>query len=475
MRLDSCNHELFRGLGGKTMRSEKKMGWSTKTKKIGMLLIVWTILLVSFVVHPKQTYAEGVDLDNAQSISLGTTLNGAITENERAQVYLFQLSSAGRVTFDMESYMKYYSIIIYDMSGDCIWYTDHNTWNENLKYIKNTHTADLTAGSYYLRVTGYYYYDYRNSYDSTGTYMLAVSFASAGETMSEPNNEFSQASSLDLNGTVTGQIADNDNNDIYKFSLGKSGRIALNVTSYMQYYSVVIYDESGELLWYTDHNTWNENLAYRSDEYNLDFSAGTYYMRVNGYYYYDYRNSYASTGTYTIQLSDLPSVREASVSKIKTQTYKGTSIEPKIKVTYKGTTLRQGRDYTVSYSNNYNVGKATVVISGIGKYTGEKSTSFVIVPAALSISNAKNTGKGKAYLAWSCDYNATGYEVYESTKKSGKYTFRYSTSENSYNAVNMYKLKKGKTYYYKVRSYILIDGKKYYGKFSKVKSIKIKK
>ena len=37
------------------------------------------------------------------------------------------------------------------------------------------------------------------------------------------------------------------------------------------------------------------------------------------------------------------------------------------------------------------------------------------------------------------------------------------------------KLKKGKTYYYKVRAYKVVSGKKVYGKFSTIKKIKIKK
>mgnify|MGYP000629946152 CR=1 FL=1 len=37
------------------------------------------------------------------------------------------------------------------------------------------------------------------------------------------------------------------------------------------------------------------------------------------------------------------------------------------------------------------------------------------------------------------------------------------------------KLKKGKTYYYKVRAYKVVSGKKVYGKFSTIKKIKFKK
>ncbi|MBS6558602.1 MAG: GBS Bsp-like repeat-containing protein, partial [Roseburia sp.] len=40
--------------------------------------------------------------------------------------------------------------------------------------------------------------------------------------------------------------------------------------------------------------------------------------------------------------------------------------------------LTEDVDYTVSYSNNRNVGTARVIISGIGVYSGEKVVTFVI-------------------------------------------------------------------------------------------------
>ena len=42
------------------------------------------------------------------------------------------------------------------------------------------------------------------------------------------------------------------------------------------------------------------------------------------------------------------------------------------------TVLKNGTDYTVSYSNNKNVGKATVKITGKGKYGGVITKTFKI-------------------------------------------------------------------------------------------------
>jgi hypothetical protein len=45
------------------------------------------------------------------------------------------------------------------------------------------------------------------------------------------------------------------------------------------------------------------------------------------------------------------------------------------------TTLRRGVDYTVSYSNNINAGKAKILITGYGGYTGTIQKTFTIQPA----------------------------------------------------------------------------------------------
>lgn len=78
-------------------------------------------------------------------------------------------------------------------------------------------------------------------------------------------------------------------------------------------------------------------------------------------------------------------ISECAVTLKQTQfTYDGKAKQPEVTVTHSGTTLTQGTDYTVDYSNNVTAGTGTVTVSGQGNYTGGKSVSFTINKADIS-------------------------------------------------------------------------------------------
>ena len=61
-------------------------------------------------------------------------------------------------------------------------------------------------------------------------------------------------------------------------------------------------------------------------------------------------------------------------------TYDGTAKTPSVTVKYGGSTLKNGTDYTVSYSSNVNAGTAKVTVTGKGSYTGSVTRTFTISP-----------------------------------------------------------------------------------------------
>lgn len=74
-----------------------------------------------------------------------------------------------------------------------------------------------------------------------------------------------------------------------------------------------------------------------------------------------------------------------SVDPIADQTFTGTPLTPFLTVTDGSQTLTQGVDYTATYTNNTNIGTATVTITGIGTYLGNTgSGTFQIIKAPLA-------------------------------------------------------------------------------------------
>lgn len=59
-------------------------------------------------------------------------------------------------------------------------------------------------------------------------------------------------------------------------------------------------------------------------------------------------------------------------------TYTGAYITPAVTVVLNGAKLTENKDYAVIYTNNRDIGTATVIVTGIGSYYGEVMTTFTI-------------------------------------------------------------------------------------------------
>lgn len=78
-------------------------------------------------------------------------------------------------------------------------------------------------------------------------------------------------------------------------------------------------------------------------------------------------------------------------SAITEQTYTGSEIKPEPVITYGDVTLVKDRDYTLTYSDNVNVGTATILVTFIGNFEGTASNTFEIVPDELSTEDVSFT------------------------------------------------------------------------------------
>lgn len=143
------------------------------------------------------------------------------------------------------------------------------------------------------------------------------------------------------------------------------------------------------------------------------------------------------------------SLEDCTVSPLSPVTYTGKAICPEPKVYYGSVLLKENTDYTVAYTDNISAGTATVIITGIGDYSGKKQLSFTIRKAILTGVNAKSyqgvfdekahgitlqtpAGTTVRYGTKSGEYSLTASPRYTLP---GKYTVYYQVSRANYTTV----------------------------------------
>ena len=142
--------------------------------------------------------------------------------------------------------------------------------------------------------------------------------------------------------------------------------------------------------------TYNGATLTKDVDYTLSYSnninVGTATITITG------KGNFKGTTSKTFSIS-ARAMSDTSVVNVGSQTYTGNSILPLPTITYNNKTLKKDTDYTLSYSDNINVGTATITITGKGNFTGMTSTTFIITQKSaekLNISEIANqiyTGK----------------------------------------------------------------------------------
>lgn len=200
----------------------------------------------------------------------------------------------------------------------------------------------------------------------------------------------------------------------------------------------------------------------------------TYYVRVRSYTNVNGKVYYGAWSDVKSIKTANNDITKASVSGISTKAFTGKAITQNVTVKVGNTVLKNGTDYTVSYSNNKKVGKATVKITGKGKYGGVITKTFKINPAKQEIQ--KLTAKSKAFfIDWAQKGSATGYEIQYATNSKFTGAKKVTITNNKTDKTTVSKLSANKKYYVRVRSYTTVGGTKYYGAWSAVKNVTTKK
>ena len=214
----------------------------------------------------------------------------------------------------------------------------------------------------------------------------------------------------------------------------------------------------------------NGKTLKKDTDYTVSYSnntkVGTATVKITG------KGNYTGSVSKTYSIKN--NFKKATVSGISTKAFTGKNITQSITVKYNGKTLKNGTDYTVSYSNNKNIGTATVKITGKGSYTGTITKTFKINPAKQEIQ--KLTSKSKAFFVdWAQKGSATGYEIQYATNSKFTSAKKVTITNKKTDKTTISKLSGKKKYYVRVRSYTTVKGTKYYGAWSSTKTVTTKK
>ncbi len=143
----------------------------------------------------------------------------------------------------------------------------------------------------------------------------------------------------------------------------------------------------GEKLAKDDHYT----ITYEDDKGNAVASPtdkGNYKLIATG--------GYCFYGTleagFAITEKEIP---QDAVTGVKDKAYTGKPITQSPVIKVDGKTLTNGKDYSLSYDNNVNVGTASVTFTGKGNYTGTVQRTFKITKAANPLNVQVKTAKIK--------------------------------------------------------------------------------
>ena len=414
---------------------------------------------------------------DASSISVDKDYRGQIAVNDKEDFYKFSLKNSGRITLKSTIWMNYITYRVYDAKGVELWsLTPH--WNDISQKSTIQQTIDLTKGTYYFYVSRA---DVGYGWEDTGNFSFQLAYTNALESFAEEggeNNTIDTASSIALDKSYKGQIALNDIEDFYKFTMSSSGRIVLKSTVWMNYISFRIYDTNGNEQW-SMRPHWNDTSQKSTVNETIDLTRGTYYFYASRT---DVGYGWEDTGNYTFQLSRVKNKQSVSV-KMPSTVVVGKSVTIQVSgaigaVSYKTANTNVAVNKTGKVTGkNAGIAKITVTAAATGNYSAfSKTVSITVLPSGTSISSLKNSAKKKMLVKWKKNSSVSGYEIQYSTSSTFK-TGNKATSVTKAATVSktIGSLVKGKTYYVRIRTYKSVGNKKYYSAWSGKKKINIKK
>ena len=208
------------------------------------------------------------------------------------------------------------------------------------------------------------------------------------------------------------------------------------------------------LKYYLDKECKNEVTELTN---NRPTNSGTYYVKA----FVDGTENYNSTSSEVIEYFSSESIPDNGIeleilfNDSRQIEYTGSEIKPNIEIRLQEKKLEEGKDFKLTFSNNINVGQATIEIIGMGNFKGMKLKQI------FSITKAKNP------IVVKYDKNQNISEIKSSF---GKIELSYFSDQECKNKLDKKPTQPG-TYYAKV----FVDGTENYEQVEKVIEFQVKK
>lgn len=331
---------------------------------------------------------------------------------------------------------------------------------------------------------------------------------------SETNTSFAKAREIEPGVSVAGRFSESDSRRYYKFSLDEASKLSLGIEKSIGRTAgaeiiTKLYDTSQTEIYILEIS----DKAFSPRDIYL--TGGNYYMALEGHadMTFSFVINMDSAGESFTETQDSNNDMASDASSISLRKkYKGVlaqnddidyykfQIPSAGKITFNMTnsvsnTIKYGfydQSLNLAYTNSVDSGYKTTqpvslkkgtyylviakenVNSGVGSYTFSIDYTKKI-SAAPKLKSVKNSSNGSITVKWDSVTGAAGYELWYSVKSNFKSGVVKSELDSSVTSASYYGLSKKKKYYVKIRAYEEINGIKEYGKWSKKKSIVIKK
>ena len=301
------------------------------------VVIVALAVIMSFMV---QTNVNAGQKNTTESLVWEKKYN-VVCADEYYQ-YKLSLQKLGRVNFavnvDSQNSGSAPHIEVYNSSGERVW----AKW---LYEGQDNYSVDLLAGEYMVRV------------DNNG--VLAIlkasfvpSFAASGESVNEfymnKNNQLETATAYSIGQSVKAHFAENDDTDIYKVKVSKSGYLNMSFYSEVASLNMTI-------------SCPDKNITYK--EYDIPLGTSSYkYFAPEGTYYITFtKDGYNGAYTFSSKFSGVTVSNVKSVKNLKGKVAKVTWVkksdvdgyEVQVATNKKFTKNRKSITLSGSSANNY--------------------------------------------------------------------------------------------------------------------------